>query len=123
MDITTSKSSLHITDLFFQAEFARAAGSKAGEQWISQLASRNLDCVKDIGDSAVPKYKISSGSESRQSNTSELKDILLFYDRGLDLDKELGDRIGLLYTDAAHTVLAQSSCRKSARMGNNPIAQ
>ncbi len=57
---------------------------------------------------------------SLQSNTSESEFDLLFSDLNLDLDKELGDQIGLLFTDAAHTVLGQlSHRRKSLWLGSN----
>ncbi len=106
----------HITDLFFRAEIARAAGSDACEKWISQQAAATLPSSgfyfpRTYRDLPVPNsYRRCENPQPYIGICLKSEYNHLFSGLGIDADKEQGDRIGLQFTDAAHTLLWQPSC-------------
>jgi hypothetical protein len=114
---------MHITDLFFHTEISQTVGSDVSDAWLleqesvgsskrtrsstynTQSAPRCLvtSSVCRSGQEQPAKgscFQIqSSPTESRTQLESDIESIRLL------LDEELGLDIGLLYTDAAHTVM------------------
>jgi hypothetical protein len=115
---------IHITDLFFHEEIARAAGRKASDQWLSEqvfartrlssTSSSAPDSPRSSMDHSKPACNGLDRSQS-PSNTSraDITESECMQLSDLDIDEEIGDRVGLLFTDAAHTVLRHVSCRRS----------
>jgi hypothetical protein len=119
-----ANSSLHITDLFFQAEISQAVGSDASEAWLLEQTSlgarkrshspmsatqspprrcSETSCINHRAgqsQSSMASCQIkASPMESQLQLESEIENIRLLLDENSRL------YIGLLYTDAAHTVL------------------
>jgi hypothetical protein len=116
---TNSRNAMHITDLFFQEEISSIAGSDASDQWLlsslhSALRSQHSppysprNCRREP-ESERPASRPGTPSEATASCTESEFD-LLSQSQNIDV---LGDRIGLLYTDAAHTILCELRPRDS----------
>ena len=109
--------SVHITDLFFQEEIARAAGGVAGDLKINPVHSpRSMETSSPRSCRALlannEKGRELSRCSVRPAATQISCESNYLYDR--DVAEELGDRIGLLYTDAAHTVLSDLRLRRNS---------
>jgi hypothetical protein len=119
---------IHIADLFFHAEITRAAGRKASDQWLSdQVAARpRRSSISSSAPDSPRSYasyidhsksacnesdRSQSPSNICQAGRTELDCVLL---SDIDICEELGDLVGLLFTDAAHTVLRQVKCRRNS---------
>ena len=117
---------IHITDLYFQAEIAEIFGSEASRAWYSEHGIRTRAnsraespdsttlCVTarlsqyDTLSTSQPGLSRSDdsmiGESPKHSEKAEAdlqSEILKLQSPG----RQLGDNFGLLYTDAAHTVL------------------
>ena len=119
---------IHIADLFFHAEISQAVGSDASDAWLRQQRTvcpskqpihspksaisntrsaaprcrreTSSDLRSEHGRSSKGSYQIKeSPTESRLELESEIASIRRLLDGESQVD------IGLLYTDAAHTVL------------------
>ncbi len=114
---------VHITDVFFHAEIARAAGRKASDQWLSEQTRSPISSSsprspaparfgKDEAEQACRESERSHCSNTRPpANQMESECVLL---SDIEIDDELGDRVGLLFTDAAHTVLWHVKNRRNS---------
>jgi hypothetical protein len=132
-----SAPAIHITDLFFHSEITRVAGSDIGDQWISERVAiegrLNSWTLRSPSDSATPsplnssqpspQYRannyLGSASDAQSSDSTEkMPQLHTQYESectslsDIIIDEEMGDRLGLLYTDAAHTVLRHIRCRR-----------
>lgn len=94
--------SVHIADLFFQEEISRAAGHKAGHLWFSENRNLSRRCSQQR-DSREYTRTIQSVEEVSCSNTLQSCSHPIIIDS--EMAEGLGDRFGLLFTDAAHAVL------------------
>ncbi len=111
---------LHITDVFFHAEIARIFDRKAGDEWLteqlrSSISPTQAASEKSCGVGAKRAWHESERNES-SFNTPPLADQTLEYESVLrsdiEIDEELGDLVGLLFTDAAHAILPLMKCRQ-----------
>jgi hypothetical protein len=136
---THSRRECHITDLFFRSELAQMAGSDAGDKWFrehsrgavsnrfnslhSPLSAdcnptsprQNLAPSHRSAETDGPKSacKLPNQEYSNLSSLSMDEDDLLCDMGSHKLFQNCGNDIGLLFTDAAHTVLTRLGSRKS----------
>ena len=121
---------LHITDVFFHAEIARIIGRRAGDRWLagqvlSSISTTNTASKKSCGDGGKRAWRESEGSQA-PSNTTPPADQTLDYECVLrtevEIDEELADLVGLLFTDAAHAVLPHVKCKRGSSDTNKDRA-
>ena len=114
----------HITDLFFRSELAQLAGSDAGDKWFcQQTQGGTCDCPYSTSSRPNPDAPAhrpaepdSPKAERKQLNQDISIPTYLSMDEDLPCPLESSKRfqdcendIGLLFTDAAHTVLTRLS--------------
>jgi hypothetical protein len=121
-------SNIHITDLFFHAEINQAVGSDASEAWLLEQRSvcprKPLHSAKLARphDRSTPQHRSETSSDrrpegpsmaSRQIKASPQEEPGQLESAIASIQLLLGEEsrldIGLLYTDAAHTVLNRIS--------------
>ena len=111
----------HITDLFFREEISRSCRDLAGSQSVlpiidvrarreSVSLSRQSTKTRafETGEFESPHSALKrsySMNEMHQKNSNEADVSITSFIAGLDLEEELREELGLLYTDAAHIVL------------------
>ena len=111
---------IHITDVFFHAEIARALGRKASDQWLFEQLRPSISPTSSGQSCEGGGERAWRESEPCQSSlgTSTSADQTVEYEcamrSDIEIDKELGDLVGLLFTDAAHTVLPQIKFQRSS---------
>jgi hypothetical protein len=123
---TTSPTRIHITDLYFQAEIAQVFGSAASRAWYYEhgIRTRSTNSRVQTPTSLVTARRSqydplsSSQPDSLRSDRSMIAQSQKHLEKAEpDLQSEIlklqslaslqpGYNFGLLYTDAAHTVLS-----------------
>jgi hypothetical protein len=136
---THSRRECHITDLFFRSELAQMAGSDAGDKWFrehsrgaflnrcdrlalhtplsadSNPTSQPPDLSHRSAETDSPKsaFKLPNQEFPNLSSMPMNEDDLPFHLKSSKLFQDCGIDIGLLFTDAAYTVLTRLGSRKS----------
>ena len=132
----------HITDLFFRSELIQLAGSDAGDRWFREqsrgAAFHRLDVLALKSPSSADTSKLKSPRpkpdapshcpaepecpkfECKMLNQDTSNPAYLSMDedspfqlKSSELSQDCENDIGLLFTDAAHTVLTRLSSRNS----------
>jgi hypothetical protein len=136
---THSRRECHITDLFFRSELAQMAGSDAGDKWFREHSRgavlnrcNRLALHSPLSADSSPKSPppgLSHRSAETDSPKSACKlpnqefpnlsslpmdeDELPFHLKSSKLFQDCGVDIGLLFTDAAYTVLTHLGSHKT----------
>ena len=120
---STSSNSYHITELFFIKELDQQVGSNAGEMWYSQQSSASRRARSErvtpssltISDPVLAKQQPSEPAHPKPSALNVLCSQELSCANSLSMDEDSlfqvdlsqVEDIGLLFTDAAHTVISR----------------
>ena len=87
----------HITEVFFQEELAHTSGRIQPK--LSYIPRSRVCCVTRVRSQAPQQQPAAEGSEESDHLLNQ-RDV-----------EELGERMGLLFTDATHTVLSDLRVR------------